>query len=239
MGTDASFDIVTSIGCGKADKTQPAPTSTFVISGWVEELFKTLIETMNGHKAWEKFYDGSGNDMLDRCERLNVRLKDEIEPELDNVSAISRLEDLAKSYCFHYQPSKGQFSSISGRVEEDGLTVLANRHKASLYFFELMSITHIDEVAIVKGWICCRLRPGRESQKRLIGQTSHFKIRGQTVNMPQLQKEERLMLEVSFQQQVSQNSDPLRIDVKFDRVEYYISISGFPMTLQVSLLFRC
>ncbi|OAQ67009.1 patatin-like phospholipase domain-containing protein [Pochonia chlamydosporia 170] len=108
-GTDASFDIVTSIGCGKAYKPQPAPTSTFVISGWVEELFKTLIETMNGHKAWEKFYDDSGNDMLDRCERLNVLLKDEIEPELDDVSAISRLEDLAKSYYFHYQPRKGQF----------------------------------------------------------------------------------------------------------------------------------
>lgn len=235
-GTHAPFDLITSLGCGMAKKAQSPPASAFIIHGWVNTLFKTLIETMNGHKAWVKFSRGPGKDMLDRCVRLNVWFQTETEPELDDVDAIPQMKSLGQSYNFYYQPREGKFTPVSGQVEGDALDVLANRHKASLYFFELNSITYNNEVAIVEGWICCRLQPSRLCHKQLIGQTGHFRIIKQTVDMPQLGDEERLKLKVSFQQQASQNSEPLRIDVKFNRVKYYVSISGFPLTLKVRLL---
>ncbi|KAK3936131.1 hypothetical protein QBC46DRAFT_367088 [Diplogelasinospora grovesii] len=231
-GSEAVFDMILSLGCGQARHPQRQPSSK---NFWLTDLLTTLIKTMNGEAAWRKFEENVGQPLRDRCDRLNVHFSDNTEPELDDVGAIGWMEKLAESFSFHYQIPQGPFSPVFGPVSHNSLEVLADRLRASLYFFELRSLTQQDDVFIVKGWICCRLRPDKKSYKSLIEGTSHFQVKGpgQTVTIPSLQEGERLKLDVSFQQQASRNSEPIRIDVKFDH-DYLVTISGFPMTLKAS-----
>jgi hypothetical protein len=107
--------------------------------------------------------------------------------------------------------------------------VLAARHKAALYFFELRWIIQQDDVSIITGWICCCLA----ALERLVGGTSFFQIKGQKAAVPALQENERFKMEVSFQQQASRDMEAIRIDVKFDQYNFLATISGFPMSLKV------
>ena len=193
---------------------------------------------MNGNAAWEKFQESVSQPMLDRCNRLNVCFPEETEPELDDVNAVDVMERLAKSSTFDYQVPKGDFTPVFGQVSDNSLEVLADSLKASLYFFELKSITQQDDVSIIKGWICCRLPSDRKSYKPLIEETSCFQVKGKIYVAPTIQGGERLKMDVSFQQQDSRDSVPIRIDVKF-RQEYFVTISGFPMTSRVSLRTDC
>lgn len=237
-GSDAVFDMILSVGCGQAQNPQRRPISTFILPDWLIDLFTTLIETMNGNAAWKKFQESVSQPMLDRCHRLNVRFPGETEPELDDVNAMDGMERLAKSSTFYYQIPKGGFTPVFGQVSDDSLEVLADSLKASLYFFELKSITQQDDVSIIKGWICCRLTSDKKSYKPLIEETSCFQVKGKKYAAPTIQGAERLKMDVSFQQQDSRDSDPIRINVKF-RQEYFVTISGFPMTLRVRLRTNC
>lgn len=234
-GPDIVFDMVLSLGCGEAKDPQPKPKSVSLPT-WLSDLFTALIATMNGNTAWGKFCEGVGQLVLDRSTRLNVRFGGPTEPELDDVKSIEPMEQLAKTYYFHYKAPGGGFAPVLDPVNTDSLEVLAARHKAALYFFELRSIAQQDDVSIIKGWICCRLRPDVESFKRLIGETSHFQLKGpkgKLVEVPPFREGEQLKLEVDFQEQASRDTEPIRIDVKFGH-DYYVTISGFPMTLKVS-----
>lgn len=231
-GSDVVSDVILSVGCGQAQNPQRRPISTFILPGWLTDLFTTLIETMNGDAAWKKFQESVSQPMLDRCNRLNVRFPGETEPELDDVNAVDGMERLAKFSTFHYQIPKGGFTPVFGQASDDSLEVLADSLKASLYFFELKSITQQDDVSIIKGWICCRLPSDRKSYKPLIEETSCFQVKGKKYAVPTIQGGERLKMDLSFQQQDSRDSVPIRIDVKFHQ-EYFVTISGFPMTLRM------
>lgn len=233
-GQNVAFDVIVSLGCGEAKNPQSQPRQVFMVPGWLTHLFQTLLRTMNGNSAWEKFSSSVNNELLDRCSRLTVRFQQTREPDLDDVNAIAEMEQLATSYRFHYQQPKGNFFPVWGQPSDE-LEALAHRLMGSLFFFELKSIKQHEEVSIVKGWICCRLPPGTECHRRLIKRTSHFLVTNQKVHVPTLRDDERLWLEVSFHQQDSLDSEPLRIDVNFD-CAYAVSISGFPMTLEVGLL---
>lgn len=234
-GSDAVFDTILSVGCGEAEKPQSQPTSSsIVLSSWLSALLEVLIETMNGNRHWKKFEKSASEPILDRCRRLNVPFQKETEPELDDINAIDDMEKLAESWTFYYQVPKGNFTPILGHAGNGSLEMLADRLRASLYFFELRSIIQQDDVSIIKGWVCCRLSPGRKSYIQLLEQTSCFQVKGEKYAVPSIQGGTRFKLEVSFQQQDSQDSDPIRIDVNFGQ-KYFVTVSGFPMTLQVSL----
>ncbi|KAF7547599.1 hypothetical protein G7Z17_g7633 [Cylindrodendrum hubeiense] len=153
-GPNAAFDLIASLGCGEALEPQGQPVEILVLPSWLKSLFSTLIATMNGNSAWDKFSKSVGQNVLDRCSRLNVHFWQTREPKLDDVTAIKMMERLVTSSKFPYQHPLGQFSPVLDSAEEDGLKVLGHRLMASLYFFELKSITQNDEVSIVKGWIC-------------------------------------------------------------------------------------
>ncbi|KAH7123205.1 hypothetical protein EDB81DRAFT_665208, partial [Dactylonectria macrodidyma] len=201
-----------------------------------------LIETMNGQITWAKFTKNAevGDPVLQsRSERITIAFKGKYEPELDNVGAIPHMERDAEEAKSLYCPSKNQFMPIveyqGGDVPVDLLEVLAVRLKVSLYFFEMKELIVQDDVSIVKGWICCRLRPSMKSFSKLIQQTDHFNVNGQESFKPLFDGDRRLVIEVSFQQQASDDMKPIRLDVKFHDHSCYGAISGFPMTLKVSL----
>lgn len=189
---------------------------------------------MNGDAAWRRFSENVDRELLDRYDRLNIHFSGKTEPELDDVDAIGSMEELAELSDFHYEVPWGPFSPVFfGPVSNKLLEVLPDRHKAYLFFFELGSLTQQDDVYIAKGWICCRYSPLRTSYKSLIEGISHFDVKGRTIRAPPLREGERLKLEVSFQQQEWGDSEPIRIDVRFEH-DYLVTISGFPMSLKAS-----
>ncbi|KAL9619192.1 MAG: hypothetical protein Q9160_006201 [Pyrenula sp. 1 TL-2023] len=234
-GANAVFDMILSIGSGRAKRPQRAPSAIFVVANWLLDLFQILIETMNGEVAWVRFYQGIAGRLSNRCHRLNITLPGETEPDLDDVNKVDEMEKMAnEAPLFNSNNNwnrKRDFATISGNASSDLLKVLADSLKASLYFFEIDSFKQQADVSIIKGWICCRLHPDRESFKQLAKETSYFQVKNTRYDMPILQNGERLKMDVSILQQERQGSEPIRIDVQFK--EHLITISGFPTTLDV------
>ncbi|KAM6508451.1 hypothetical protein FALCPG4_018304 [Fusarium falciforme] len=197
---------------------------------------------MNGQNAWEKFRKNAevgDRVLLSRSERLTVQFKSKSEPELDNVGAIPRMEQTAQEQEHVYCASENGFVPIvpypGSNISVDLLEVLAVRLRGSLFFFEMKSLVEQDDVSIIKGWICCRLRPSTEPFRKLISQTHHFSVNGQRYCLPQCDGDRRFKIEVSFQQQASDEMKPIRLDVNFQHQEHpcYATISGFPMSLKM------
>lgn len=251
-GSNTTFDAILSLGSGYADKPQPEPWT--LGEHWLQELFKTLFATMNGNAAWEKFKDSASKDLLERVNRLNIRFPDTTEPDLDDVKRIKWMEELASTYELHEQASLGDFAPVSGNISSSTVEVLTARFKAALYFFDLKSITQQEGVAVIKGWICCRILPNEASFEQLVKNTRHFNVKGKEFSIPCFRQGEYFRLEVLFQHQISQDTEPIRIDVKFNRRPYasrhqssedityghdfLASISGFPITLKVRLTIK-
>jgi len=230
-GTEVPFDTVISIGTGYTNRPQSnAPEVTS--QHWLKALFEAFIENMNGEAAWRKFKATTDPILMGRVCRLNVRLDDGEEPALDDVGRITQMETLAANYRFQRMSPTDGFAPVSGRVSNDLLEVLAARIRASQYFFEPRCINDHEDVTVVEGWICCRFLPYDSQFKQLIRKTSAFRVKESTI-IPDLASDKQLRLDVQIQQQTSQDSAPLRIDVKFEH-DYFVSISGFPMTLKVS-----
>jgi hypothetical protein len=230
-GTEVPFDTVISIGTGykKSPQSDPPEVSS---QHWLLALFRAFIANMNGEAAWLKFKDTTDPILMGRVCRLNVPLGDGEEPALDDVGCITQMETLAANYKFEQISPTDGFAPVSGRVSNDLLEVLAARIRASQYFFELRCINDHEDVTVVEGWICCRLLPSDSQFKQLIGKTSTFRVKESTI-ISDFTSDKQLRLDVKMQQQTSKDSAPLRIDVKFEH-DYFVSISGFPMTLKVS-----
>ena len=234
-GSSATIDMVLSIGCGWSLKPQNEPASTFVLKPWLAELFKTLLATMNGYEKWKAFQRSTPQPLLDRCYRLNARFsKDEIEPELDDVRAIDSMAKLAMSADFVYNDSSKPFAPVLGAFKQSTLEVTAQSLNASLYFFELDAITQQDDVSVIRGRVCCRLRPHTASYRKLLEKTVRFHVANQKFEKPTLKANEYFQLGVVFQQSADKQSKAIRIDVEFED-EHLVAISGFPTPLEVSL----
>ncbi|KAI1388650.1 uncharacterized protein F4822DRAFT_437371 [Hypoxylon trugodes] len=230
-GRDARFDAVLSIGSGYGKRSQRH-------LGWLrffpEQVFKVLerlAATMDSEEAWRSFIK-SNQSIQDRCYRLNVDLERSIEPELDDIKEIPRMERLAKEAPFYSQFGTRKRSHIIGEAQTNELEELAHSLKASLYFFELESVTKQDDVSIVKGWICCRLQPHKEAYQQLISNTTHFQVKNTEHKLPTLQNGKNFKIEVTFHEQESRDSDPIHINVKFRDRATPVVISGFPTTLK-------
>lgn len=238
-GSNTVFDIIISLGSGEAKHPQRRPHSAYTLPAWVADTLNTLLKSMNGNAAWKKFLGSiTDQNLRDRCNRLNVRFPGETEPALDDRKAINSMKVAAELFNFHNEIPNGSFSPILGSANEDLLQSLASRLKASFYFFELGSLKSSgNDIVIIKGWICCSLSPEKISYMRLIQGTSHFKMKGkEVVDIPTLKEKERLKLPITILQNASKHSEPIRIDAKFDNDDYLATISGFPSTLEVSLM---
>ncbi|KAK5996132.1 PNPLA-gamma [Cladobotryum mycophilum] len=232
-GANVTFDTVLSIGCGQGT-APPANPKTVSLPAWLSDLFSTLLKTMNGHEAWAEFQKNAAPGVQHRSDRLNASFGMKSEPAMDDVDEIEDMEELAQNYDFHYQKPCSDISPVMADIGADALGVLAARHMAALYFFELQTIKQNKDVFVVVGWICCRLSPFGDSFKRLRERTKHFTVKSSQYQLPKYEEGKPLKLEVSLQQSDSASTIPMRIDANFGQ-DCNVTISGFPMTLQVSI----
>ncbi|KAG5797164.1 hypothetical protein H9Q69_003773 [Fusarium xylarioides] len=167
--------------------------------------------------------------LKERASRFNLRFDGSTEPALDDVNAITSMEAAAKKATFYERPSRSPFSATSGIIQEDALHHMADRLRASLYFFDLGSITKHGTVTVIHGWICCRLMPNDQGFKELLSRTLRFLVRGKVYEFKRVPIDQPLRLAVEFQHQ--HLYEPIRIDVNFGAT-HSTTISGFPMTLK-------
>ncbi|KAF5717819.1 hypothetical protein FMUND_5550 [Fusarium mundagurra] len=226
---EPTHDVILSLGSGQARYPATEPVSTAIIPKWLSHLFSTLVSTMNGEDAWDKFRRSQDGRIIDRASRFNVRFDGSTEPALDDVNAITSMETAAKKATFYERPSRSLFSATSGIIQEDALHRMADRLRASLYFFDLGSITKHGAVTIIHGWICCRLMPNDQGFKELLSRTLRFIVRGKVYEFKRVPIDQPLRFAVEFQHQ--HLDEPIRIDVNFGAT-HSTTISGFPMTLK-------
>ncbi|CZR37777.1 uncharacterized protein FPRO_07032 [Fusarium proliferatum ET1] len=226
---DPTYDVILSIGSGQARYPATEPVSTAIIPKWLAHLFSTLVSTMNGEDAWDRFRSSQDKHILDRASRFNLRFNGSTEPALDDVNAIPSMETAAKKETFYERPSISPFSATSGIIQVDALHLMADKLRASLYFFELGNITKHGTVAVVQGCICCRLMPNDNGFKELLSRTLRFLIRGKVYEFKRVPVDQPLRFAVEFQHQ--HLDEPIRIDVNFGAT-HSTAISGFPMTLK-------
>lgn len=233
-GENVPFDLILSVGSGSAGKPKQAPSPWGIVPGWVCEMLQTLLATMNGEEAWKQFIGSAENRARARSHRLNIKFKEEQEPALDDIEQLDDMQKQAEDYGFPAsQPPFASLPLIEPPVV-DGLQEIALRLRASLYFFQLKSISFSEDraVGIVKGSICCRLSPESDALRVLLAGTLGFRVKGKMIDMPQNAHQNLLRLEVSFQHELSYETTPLRIDAKFASGNF-VTISGFPSTLKV------
>ncbi|KAF5684647.1 hypothetical protein FDENT_6652 [Fusarium denticulatum] len=226
---DPTYDLILSLGSGQARYPATEPVSTAIIPKWLAHLFSTLVSTMNGEDTWDKFRSSHDGRILDRASRFNLRFDGSTEPALDDVNAITSMETAAKKATFYERPSRSPFSATSGIIEGDALHCMADKLRASLYFFDLGSITKHGTVTVIHGWICCRLLPNDQGFKELLSRTLRFLVRGKAYEFKRVPIDKPLRFAVEFQHQ--HLDEPIRIDVNFGAT-HSTSISGFPMTLK-------
>ncbi|KAF9762619.1 hypothetical protein IL306_003360, partial [Fusarium sp. DS 682] len=220
---DANYDVILSVGSGHARYPAAEPVSTAIIPKWLAHLFSTLVSTMNGEDAWDRFLRSQDKRIRDRASRLNLRFDGSTEHALDDTNAIASMEAAAKKTTFYERVSVSPFSATSGIVEGDALQCMADKLRASLYFFELASITKHGAVTVIHGWICCRLMPDEQGFKELLAYTSKFIVRGKVYEVKQVPEDKPLRLAIEFQHQHLE--EPIRIDANFGAT-HSATISG-------------
>lgn len=235
---DVPFDLILSVGSGQAKLPPEEPNNVRelirlrLFPSWLITLFSTFINTMNGEDAWKRFCrDNTDRGIRDRSSRLNVKLDGNREPALDDIDAIPGMERVAENYHFPYKASTSSFSPIYGTPEGNMLQSLADRLRASLYFFQVSKISGDYHSGFnVEGWICCRLLPTEKGFEKLLSQTVGFLLQGRFYSTPSISGNKPMKWEVSFSEQ--DTKVPIRIDANFG-ASHSVSISGFPMTLEV------
>ena len=235
---DVGFDVILSIGSGRAQKPQPKPASWKLIPDWLADLFNTLMSTMDGEEAWERFLQNQEPRTTSKASRLNVEFASTEAPALDDTSQVDSMEDLARTFEFR-EPRVGadeSFTPILGRCESTLLDQLADRLRASMYFFQLESIRKLEDIYSVTGWIGCQIEPVDRAYSTLLQHTKSFQVKEKPYYLPinwHTMAGPGLRIPIEFNQQ---NVDAaIRIDVSFGAA-HSVSISGFPLPLRVSVL---
>ncbi|KIM97169.1 hypothetical protein OIDMADRAFT_57806 [Oidiodendron maius Zn] len=188
---------------------------------------------MNGEAAWERFQRSADRVIRSRSYRLNISFEGGKKPALDDIGLIDSMQKEAERFNFYSTPrgidAGARHSSVRDETEKLALLL-----QASLYFFELQSITYSDDrfVAIVKRSICCRLDPESDAAI-LLSWTTGFRVKDGIIHLPREAKLCPFAFEVSFKQQLLFGSALFPIDVHFSGGSF-ASISGFPRSLKVS-----
>ncbi|KAI1634568.1 hypothetical protein F4809DRAFT_665344 [Biscogniauxia mediterranea] len=216
-GSDTFFDFALSVGCGYSKYSSD----------------HILNETMN-------MFPNLDPVITDRCGRLDVDLGIGNVPQYDDNMRMDEMKTLAKTNSIlcqmpnAHKPSSlvrhAWISSHSTTLHRSvELETLANKVKASLYFFELKSILPQGGTSTIEGWICCRLHPRScKAYEKLTDETSSFRINEAILKAPHPQHGRNY---ISFKQE-SVDSKPVLIDVKFRGQEGFVPISGFPTTME-------
>ncbi|KAH8661836.1 acyl transferase/acyl hydrolase/lysophospholipase, partial [Ilyonectria robusta] len=233
-GEKSSYDVVLSVGTGEADEAQGRPSSKFIIPDWLSGLFTALLSTMNGEDEWLRYLK-SQQRATERSSRLNVVFPGRQEPALDDFGAIGSMEQTARSYYkFYERLHKSQFNPISHAAgvpsPTNSLELVAERLRASMYYFELRSVESAEEVCIFSGLIRCRLGPIDEGYDKLLKMTAGFKVKESFYSTSELSESAPLDVQVVFSHQSPE--EPIRIDVSFEK-RYSVAISGFPIKMKV------
>lgn len=226
-------DLILSIGSGWADNQTREPEAKSFMPTWLDQMFATFLDTMNGEDAWRKFQRDHEIKTLERSCRLNIKFEGGTEPKLDDVSAIASMELAAQNYNFgKAKTSSSPFSPTFGSVKAGVLDCLADRIRGSLYFFVLSGISRRDDVAEIQGKICCRLLPGEAGFEELLARTACFYQGGKMFDARRLATDKPVRIDITFQHE--EEDKPIRIDVNFGW-SHSVTISGFPMMLKVSV----
>ncbi|KAF3315440.1 hypothetical protein TWF173_003360 [Orbilia oligospora] len=179
--------IVLSIGTGRSDSRQPEPIGLNTVDEKLLSPFKTWLTTMNGEQGWSDFCDSKTNDpdLLARCNRLNVKLKNEVEPAFDSFQEITSMELAAKEYDDRYRVNLDTpYTPILGACEDSILKVQAEILRASQFFFQVGEISWIIQgpqrnLLKVTGRLKCRLgAQERGAFWSLLNMTSYFAVNG-------------------------------------------------------------
>ncbi|KAK0731946.1 acyl transferase/acyl hydrolase/lysophospholipase, partial [Lasiosphaeris hirsuta] len=214
------LDLILSIGSGFADKPAEAPNHlglSTLIPEWLYNLFATLISTMNGEEAWQKFHDNHKGHIQERSSRLNVKIAGPEEPSFDDRSQIPKMEDEARRYNFAGTVPNTPTSPILGPAPACMIQCAADRLRASLFFFELDKVTQHDRVSHVEGHIFCRLRPGEKGFRELLDRVRHFVVHGkkEPVVVPPYVHDGTVPMQIKVEFQEQRLSRNIRIDVNF------------------------
>ncbi|KAH6855719.1 acyl transferase/acyl hydrolase/lysophospholipase [Chaetomium sp. MPI-CAGE-AT-0009] len=236
------LDLILSIGSGFADNPASAPNNNSLgirlIPEWLSNLFATLISTMNGEEAWQKFHDNHKGHIQERASRLNVKIAGPEEPSFDDITKIAKMETEARQYKFTGSVPNTPTSPILGPAPSCMIQCAADRLRASLFFFELDNVTQHDRVSHVEGHIFCRLRPGEKGFRELLEQSRHFVVHGrkEVVVVPPLVRDGTVPMQIKVKFQEQRLSKNIRIDVNFGG-EHSVAISGFPVELSTFLTY--
>lgn len=257
--SNVQFDMILSVGSGFARNPQTKPASWHILPDWLVALFNALISTMNGQDAWKRFIESQeGRTRIkDRSSRLNVKFDSDTELALDDVAGIPRMEALARQCSFYERLCVWDpFCPILQKWALDKATTLerlADRLRASVFFFQLVSITKQSEIYSVSGWIGCQLSGSTEpgdshALGALLARTEGFWVKERKFALPGRDSGAAtssnsngtrvpFVLDIDFSHQ--QMDVPVRIDVEFKGNKSHVtSISGFPMTLRALLGYR-
>lgn len=134
-------DIILSVGSGYAKTAPIAPKRPFGIPGWLYHLFNTLLDTMNGQEAWNRFYDTLSTRQKERAARLNVLFQQDMEPGFDDLAGIGKMEQEAQDFVFPAKYTDSTTSPVQGPVQTMMIDLMADRLRASLFFFDLDKVT--------------------------------------------------------------------------------------------------
>ena len=168
--------------------------------------------------------------------RLNVRFPGTQEPALDAFEQMDSMESTARAYNkFHGRASNTPISPVSGIKETGMLETLADRLRASLHYLQVKSISRLDEVYIIRGWIRCRIEPSNKGSHRFLKQTSGFKVKKtfySAAGVRRLSGSPPMSLEVEFTHYSP--DEPIRINVDFGK-SHMVTTSGFPIKINANL----
>jgi hypothetical protein len=244
-GSSVPFDLVLSIGSGEASTSPDIPSVWRLVPAWVATLYDTFMTRMNGQERWKDYLQVTEKSVISRSRRLNVKFADKIEPELDAIEKIDNMQEEARHYKFPAPLAYYSNEPLIKPYPNDVLREVALRLRASLFFFELQSMSYSKDnhVTAIRGVIYCRLRTGTKALDLLLAKTKGFQIMGERGSYKQLESSDHqkpFKFEVELQQPSQKDSDPLRLEVKFletekERLEYTVAISGFPCTLSVRI----
>lgn len=235
-GEDAKIDLFLSLGSGIGRCPTPDPSGIGALPAVIQGSLRILLDTVNGDSAWNRFYESVEGRTKQRARRLNPRFDWATEPGPDAVGMIDEMLRIAKGYPFYAPRHESPFRATVD-ASLDPLVETAHQLRASLYYFQLDSITRDmgRDIAVIKGHIYCRLILPEQTDafKKLVAKTSRFQVDSTTnIAMPEFSDDAEFKVPVSIIKKLDTGSEPIRIDAVFED-DRLVSISGFPTTIEV------
>lgn len=237
-GDKTKVDLLLSIGSGHSQRASPPPSTTKIIPDWVMPLFQNLMDNLNGEKIWQQFMANVNQPLRNRCRRLTMEFQSFTEPALDDVTKMDLMQSEAALYAF---PTTATSHERGSPTISDGIKEVAHCVLASLFFYELVSVSKSNnEVHVVSGNICCRLDSNSHALRVLLARVRGFRQKNTEIKIPATvhdgvrEEGKPFELKHTFSQLIGDETDEIQVDVIFMN-DIIMPISGFPASLKVSI----